>query len=378
MELGLHRAGHEPEMLCEIWEPAQEVLRAHFDGVDLASDVCSLAGIPECVDLVTAGFPCQDLSQAGKTQGITGARSGLVDHVFRLLDQRPIEWVLLENVPFMLRLDGGRAMSTLVREFEARGYRWAYRVVNSQSFLPQRRERVFFLASHGSIDPADVVLADEVEPHIADTDLDALAHGFYWTEGLRGLGWAVDAVPPLKNGSTLGIPSAPAIIRPNGAVITPDIRDAERLQGFSEDWTKHAENVVRPSLRWSLVGNAVTVDAANWIGRRLNDIGDYSKIRDRPFEDRKWPRAARFDGEKRIAVEINSFPEWNARKPLNDFLKYPGKPLSVRATRGFLSRTDRAKLRFPEGFQARLRNHLATLEADNHLDIALKTANARC
>jgi DNA (cytosine-5)-methyltransferase 1 len=60
------------------------VLAAHFPGVPLHSDVRELGELPP-VDLVAAGFPCQDLSQAGKTAGIGGAQSGLVGEVFRLL-----------------------------------------------------------------------------------------------------------------------------------------------------------------------------------------------------------------------------------------------------------------------------------------------------
>ena len=89
--------------------------------------------------------------------------------------------------------------------------------------------------------------------------------GFYWTEGSRGLGWAIDALPTLKGGSTLGIPSPPAIWDPkDGSITTPDIRDAERLQGFEADWTEPAAEVpgVRRSHRWKLVGNAVSVPVA--------------------------------------------------------------------------------------------------------------------
>ena len=98
-----------------------------------------------------------------------------------------------------------------------------------------------------------------------------MACGFYWTEGIRGLGWAVDAVPTLKGGSTIGIPSPPAMVFPLGLVGKPDVRDAERMQGFVADWTQPAESVVRAGHRWHLVGNAVTVDVATWIGERLAD-----------------------------------------------------------------------------------------------------------
>ncbi len=143
LEFGLHQAGHETVAFSEIWAPAAEVLARRFDGVPNVGDVANFKSLPTGIDIVTAGFPCQDLSQAGRTAGINGGKSGLVDHVFRLLDRDRPQWVLLENVSFMLRLDRGSAMERLVEEFEQRKYRWAYRVVNSLSFLPHRRERVF-------------------------------------------------------------------------------------------------------------------------------------------------------------------------------------------------------------------------------------------
>jgi DNA (cytosine-5)-methyltransferase 1 len=325
--------------------------------------VRALASLPASIELITAGFPCQDLSQAGLTAGIAGGRSSLVGRVFDLLDARPTPWVLLENVSFMLQLDRGAAMATLVAAFEARGYRWAYRVVNSLAFLPQRRERVLFLATRTDADPADVLLTDEARPDETPTRLDTHAHGFYWTEGIRGLGWARDAVPTLKNGSTVGIPSPPAMLLPNGTCITPDIRDAERLQGFDADWTAPAEAVARPSMRWGLVGNAVTAPVAAWLGERLARPGRYEPDRDVRLDDaRRWPRAARFDGERRVGVAIGAFPVWRERPPLADFLRYPGKPLSARATRGFLARTERGCLRFAPGFREKLREHLAAME----------------
>ncbi len=326
-------------------------------------DVRELRSLPRETELLTGGFPCQDLSQAGRTAGIGGARSGLVGEIFRLLDRRRVPWVVLENVSFMLQLDKGSGMRTLVEAFEELGYRWAYRVVNSLSFLPQRRERVLFVATTTEVDPASVVLTDEAEPALASTDLNARAHGFYWTEGVRGLGWAPDSIPTLKNGSTVGIASPPAILLPSGDVITPDVRDAERLQGFPENWTSPAEEVSRTSIRWSLVGNAVTVPVAKWLGSRLARPGVYELGRDceLPLNGR-WPKAARFDGRRRHAVHINAYPKWEKRSSLTTFLRYDGKPLSVRATRGFLLRTERAKLRFADGFQDRLREHLARME----------------
>ena len=371
LEQGLAKAGHESTLLCEIWKPARAVLAARMPDVPCERDILDLKALPEGTELLVGGFPCQDLSQAGLTAGIGGARSGLVAQVFRLLDQQRTPWVVLENVSFMLQLDQGRAMRTLIEAFEERGYRWAYRVVNSLSFLPQRRERVLFVATTTEIDPACVILTDEAQPELAATDLKVRAHGFYWTEGVRGLGWAPDAIPTLKNGSTIGIASPPAILLPTGRVITPDIRDAERFQGFPENWTRPAEEVDRASLRWSLIGNAVSVPVAEWLGTRLAVPGAYEFKRDGDLPaNGKWPKAARFDGLRRYAVSINAYPRWDARPALIDFLQFEGKPLSVRATRGFLSRTERAALRFADGFQDRLRDHLQRMESPKIPEVA--------
>lgn len=147
IERGLELAGHRTTLLCENAPAACAVLRERFPGVPVHSDVTTLRELPDATELLTAGFPCQDLSQAGTTTGIGGLRSGLVAEVFRLLRGQRVPWVILENVPFMLQLAGGRAMEVVVSALEELGYRWAYRVMNTRAFgLPQRRERVYLLA----------------------------------------------------------------------------------------------------------------------------------------------------------------------------------------------------------------------------------------
>ncbi len=374
LELGFEAAGHETIALCEQWGPARAVLSARYPDVLIEPDVTDLESLPGETEALLAGFPCQDLSQAGLTAGIRGSRSSLVSHVFRLLDTCQVPWVVLENVSFMLHLDKGRALRTLVDALEERGYRWAYRVVNSLAFLPQRRERVLLLGTNTSVDPADVLFADDAEIPTPSTTLTTHAHGFYWTEGTRGLGWAPDAVPTLKNGSSVGIASPPAILLPNGQIVTPDIRDAERLQGFPADWTVPAETAGRRSLRWSLVGNATTVPVAEWLGMRLSSPGKHELHRDNHHgKDDRWPKAARFDGDRRCRVEIGAHPIWKERLPLAEFLRHEGKPLSARATRGFLGRTTRSKLRFVPGFLDRIADHLHQMEGRSSSGVATAT-----
>lgn len=359
-ELGMHRAGHATELLCDVLPTSRAVLATRFPGVDYHDDITTLRSLPASVDAICAGFPCQDLSQAGRTAGLEGERSGLIGEVFRLLSRRRVPTVIVENVPFMLQLNGGNAMRAIVDEFERRGYRWAYRVVDTFGFgLPQRRERVFLVASR-ELDPAEVLLADERPVERPKTAIGQLAHGFYWTEGLGGLGWAVDAVPTLKNGSTIGIPSPPAVLMPDGRVIKPGLRDVERLQGFDADWTAPAEAVARPSARWGLVGSAVSVPVAQWVGQRIASPGRYERDRDDTFgASGKAPRAARFDGKKRFAVRIGTDPLGLRPASLVEFLTdHAGQAdLSLKATLGFLGRTQRAKLRFEPGFIEAVRRH---------------------
>jgi DNA (cytosine-5)-methyltransferase 1 len=358
IELGLEAAGHRTTLVCEIDPAARAVLGARFPNLPLHGDIRTLDRLPKGTDLVAGGFPCQDISQAGKTKGISGKNSGLVNEVFRLLAKSDVPNVLLENVSFMLALNGGHAMRHVIGELERLGYKWAYRVLDSQAFgLPQRRQRLFLLASKVS-EPFEILMAGNVEPPEA-TEWRGRACGFYWTEGVRGLGWAIDGVPTLKGGSTVGIASPPAIWIPDGRIVTPDIRDAERMQGFSEGWTEPALTISRQGFRWKLVGNAVSVPAANWVGTRLKQGPTSVDLRVRSFEhNKKWPVAA-FGGpsQRALAVDISMWPVAIPRVSLMKFLKHEPKLLSHKATAGFVSRLRSGSLHFPEEFLLALDRH---------------------
>ena len=130
IELGFRRAlgsRVQTELLCEWWEPAQDVLRARFPGVELHPDVRELRDLPRGLDLLSAGFPCTDLSQAGRTAGITGNGTGVyVSNVFEALrltaasGSPPLPWLMIENVRNMLVLDHGRAIAVPHRRVEYR------------------------------------------------------------------------------------------------------------------------------------------------------------------------------------------------------------------------------------------------------------------
>ncbi len=371
LEVGLARQGLSTRLACEIDPAAASVLRQRL-GVQVAPDIEQLEQLPP-VGVVTAGFPCQDLSMAGPKIGITGARSGLVNRLLTLLaEARPTpDWLVVENVPYMLHLGRGEAMRLLTAALSELGWAWAYRVVDARAFgIPQRRLRVILVASKQH-DPRAVLFADAVEEQVDDRVGPVTpdrGYGFYWTEGRRGLGWVVDGVPTIKGGSSLGIPSPPAVWLPDtGGIGTPDIRDLERLQGFDADWTAPAERLPKGHrLRWRLVGNAVCVPVAEWVGRRLTDPGTPSSAC-RPYRGGRWPRAAWGANGQRFEVETTRWPEARPFTPIRDFLRYPLKPLSLRATRGYLGRLRAAaaegRFRMADGFYDAVQMHLRTMEA---------------
>ncbi|MEV7582109.1 DNA cytosine methyltransferase [Streptomyces erythrochromogenes] len=374
LELGLKRAGLDTAMLCEVWAPAQAVLAKQFPEVPLEPDVQHLRALPGDVDVVTAGFPCQDLSQAGRTAGIGGEQSGLVSHVFRLLKKHHPRWLVLENVRNMLVLDKGKAMLHLVQELEALGYSWAYRLVDSRfTGVPQRRQRVLFVASLTE-DPRNVLLSEDAgEPESRTLPTDAF--GFYWTEGLRGLGWAQDAVPTVKGGSGLSIPSPPAMWIPGNPeghrIVTPSITDAEQLQGFPKDWTLAEGTTEKKGDRWKLVGNAVTVGVSQWLGEQLLNPGSYDETEAVEIADHdRWPAAAWGQGGKRWRSTASMWPQ---NLPYTHILDLVDRsqltPLSYRAAAGFYSRTQKAKLKFDEAFLLDMKQHVELMDPANRAPI---------
>lgn len=366
-ELGFQKAGIETSLACEIDPFAQHVLKANMPNTTIVSDVCELTELPEDTDVLCAGFPCQDISTSGVKVGLSGERSSLVTEVFRLLENQRVEWVIFENVPNMLHLKKGEAIRTIVEELERLGYQWAYRVVDSLAFVPQKRRRVFVVASL-THDPRDIILSGSTsnEPGVITSDTFEEPCGFYWTEGKYAIGLYQNAVPTLKCGSTIGIPSPPAIAFPDGSVGSPDIRDAERLQGFPEEWTKPAEEIARPSARWKMVGNAVTVDVVAWIANKIKNPEAYDSSADKELKGaHKWPNAAWGGNGKRYMATSSMWPVERDEVSLTEYLNYPCKPLSFKAASGFERRLHAGTVRCPQFFSEAIGNYVKEKGKEN-------------
>ena len=166
-DLGLERSDHTCVGQVEIDKHAQSVLARHWpdvpkhDDVTTAIDWADEIGLTGNVDLVAGGFPCQDLSVAGKRAGLDGKRSGLFYDALAFAKAVKAKTILLENVPGLLSSNQGRDFGVLLTELADAGYsNIEWRVLNSQFFgVAQRRRRVFIVASLGT-EPFRTVLAE--------------------------------------------------------------------------------------------------------------------------------------------------------------------------------------------------------------------------
>jgi DNA (cytosine-5)-methyltransferase 1 len=161
-DLGFERAGMTVVGVCEIDKHAQKILQRHFPDATLHDDVRKVHYARGSVDLICGGFPCQDLSVAGKRRGLEGERSGLWFEFARVIDETEPQWVVIENVPGLFSSDGGRDFAVIIQWLAKRGYGVGWRVLDSQGFgLAQRRKRVFIVASFGTPRGCTVLLESE-------------------------------------------------------------------------------------------------------------------------------------------------------------------------------------------------------------------------
>ena len=149
-DLGFELAGIETVSQCEIDKYACSTLENHWPGVERYNDITTVHLNRGSTDIITGGFPCQDLSVAGKREGLAGERSGLFHELVRVVDECRPRYVVWENVPGLLSSNGGRDFATVLSEFAKIGYFGAWRVLDSQHFgVAQRRRRVFGVFAEG-------------------------------------------------------------------------------------------------------------------------------------------------------------------------------------------------------------------------------------
>lgn len=153
--LGLETAGHKCIGYCEYDKYARASYEAMYDteGEWKADDVTKLRpGDIPYADIWTFGFPCQDISIAGKQRGLSGKRSGIYYSIIDLVKSKKESdkptYLLVENVKNLLSVNGGFDFAAVLSEMDEAGYDTRWQVLNSKDHgVPQNRERVFFIAN---------------------------------------------------------------------------------------------------------------------------------------------------------------------------------------------------------------------------------------
>jgi len=155
-DLGLDQAGMECILQVEQDKFALEVLNRHWPNVpkitdvkEVTADAIKALGANRDGLLIAGGFPCTGMSVAGRREGFRDPRSGLWMEFHRILSEVQPEYALIENVPGLFSSAKGKDFAELLNGLETIGYSdIAWRVLDSQHWVPQRRKRVFILARH--------------------------------------------------------------------------------------------------------------------------------------------------------------------------------------------------------------------------------------
>jgi len=135
----------EPVGFSEIDRYASMVLKYHYPNVKNYGNCETIkwSEVPD-FDLLTGGSPCQDFSIAGKRQGISGKRSGLVWEYIRCLREKRPKYFIWENVKGLLSSRRGFDFGNILTAFSESGYALWWQVLNAKDFgVPQNRERIF-------------------------------------------------------------------------------------------------------------------------------------------------------------------------------------------------------------------------------------------
>ena len=335
-DLALERNGIEVVASVEWDKHAQSVLKNRFPNSQIYGDIQEVtgeqlinAGFDPRNGIITGGFPCQDLSVAGKRAGLAGNRSGLFWEICRLLDETKAQYFILENVPGLLSSSNGADMGTVISALAQRGYGLAYRVLDAQYFgVPQRRRRVFIVGSLGDNGrtPAEILsiaesrsgyleknrtkkkgFADTVEESLEFSQRDLVLFDPHRSDGARIQKNTVNTLTAAmgtggNNGPMVAYSMHGAMVGrsesagPKGSgffgenepsytltassqarhgVVTVTENESmvrrltplecERLQGFPDHWTEGQTD----GHRYKQLGNAVTVPVVQWIIERL-------------------------------------------------------------------------------------------------------------
>ena len=146
-ELGAEMAGIDTLWNCEIEKFQGEILKNKFPHAERFTDITKTTGL-RYVDIISGGFPCQDISVAGKREGIKGKRSGLWSEMYRIIWEVRPKYVIIENSP-ALTISG---LEQVLCDLSKIGYNAEWQCISNYAFgYPHKRERLYLIAYSNKI-----------------------------------------------------------------------------------------------------------------------------------------------------------------------------------------------------------------------------------
>jgi DNA (cytosine-5)-methyltransferase 1 len=253
LDLGFHRASIETVSVSEIDPYANAVLAERFPSAPNLGSITEVNAndIPEA-DIWSGGFPCQDLSVAGKRAGFAGKRSSLAFTFLDLVEQRRPRWLVLENVPGLFSSNGGADFGRLLYEMEQLRYGVSWRTLDARYFgVAQRRRRVFLIASLESDRAAEVLLECEgcsgilrragrrgkVLPPALQTALESLAQSEQVLQSAASAETEETHSLPAPSHDDSAKESTAPLMSPSSSVRRLTPTECERLMGWPDGWT---------------------------------------------------------------------------------------------------------------------------------------------
>jgi len=250
---GLEHPSYPPLLFCEKDSSCQHVLQIAHPEVPIVGDIRSLQAPPPA-DFVVGGWPCQDISQAGKLGGIHAERSGLYFDMLRAAVAAGAHTLIGENVPNLLTINEGNDFQVVLETLTEAGYpHISWRILNARHFgLPQQRRRLFIVASRYQ-ERAESLHAPIPSRETRAASCDVCA--FYWTGGKRSICFSRGYAPALKIGATDNKGRAPVAIMIGSQIRKLNSHECLRLQGFDNLNRQHPG--ISESTLLRMAGNAV-------------------------------------------------------------------------------------------------------------------------
>jgi DNA (cytosine-5)-methyltransferase 1 len=138
------------------------VYHKHFPESECLGDITKIKWKEGQADIITGGFPCQNLSVAGKRQGLAGSESGLFWELARTIGEVKPLWFIVENVPGLQSANDRKDFWTVIATLEQFGYCVAWRILDAQYFgVAQKRRRMWIVGSLGNTGSAEVLFEPE-------------------------------------------------------------------------------------------------------------------------------------------------------------------------------------------------------------------------